>query len=115
MTVLDRYFELSDLAGTDPAAFQQLIDCFSEHACVKPARDAEIHGKQAIERFYREFFLKSKDLRHLWKVSQTNGTLTADWAVIGRRADGALFAFLGEDTAETDPLSKIKKLGIQFK
>lgn len=115
MTVLDRYFELSDIAGNDQAAFQKLIDCFSVNASVKPARGEEIHGKQEIEKFYREFFLKSKDLRHIWNVLQTNGVLKADWAVIGRRPDGSLFAFLGEDIAETDELGKIKKLVIQFK
>lgn len=115
MTVLDRYFELSDMAENDPAAFQQLIDCFSANASVKPARGEEIHGKLEIEKFYREFFLRSKDLRHIWNVSRENGVLRADWAVVGRRPDGSLFAFLGEDIAETDELDKIKKLVIQFK
>ncbi|HXU94454.1 MAG TPA: hypothetical protein VFP33_12435 [Gallionella sp.] len=115
MTVLDRYFELSDSAGNDQATFQKLIDCFSANASVKPARGDELRGKQEIEKFYREFFLRSKDLRHIWNVSQTNGDLKADWAVVGRRPDGGLFAFLGEDVAETDELGKIKKLVIQFK
>lgn len=115
MTVLDRYFELSDIAGNDLAAFPKLIDCFSEDASVKPARGEEIHGKREIERFYREFFQRSKDLRHIWSVSQVNGVLRADWAVVGRRPDGTLFAFLGEDIVETDELGKIKKLVIQFK
>ncbi len=115
MTVLDQYFELSDIAGNDPAAFQKLINCFSENASVTPARGEEIHGKRGIEKFYREFFLRSKDLRHIWSVSQADGILRADWAVVGRRPDGTLFAFLGEDIAETDETAKIRKLVIQFK
>lgn len=115
MTILDRYFELSDIAGNDQAAFQKLIDCFSENASVKPARGEEVHGKQEIEKFYREFFLKSKNLRHVWNVLQTSGFLKAEWAVVGRRPDGSLFALLGEDIVETDELGKIKKLVIQFK
>ncbi len=115
MTVLDRYFELSDSAGNDQGAFQKLIDCFSTNASVKPARGDELHGKQEIENFYREFFLRSKDLRHIWNVSQTSGVLKAEWAVVGRRPDGGLFAFLGEDEVEADELGKIKKLVIKFK
>jgi len=50
MTVLDRYFELSDIAGNNQVAFQELIDCFSENASIKPAGGEEIHGKQEIEK-----------------------------------------------------------------
>ncbi len=115
MSVLDRYFELSDIAGTDERAFQRLIECFSEDATVKPARGNAIQGKQEIERFYREFFQRSKDLRHLWNTSKTAETLKADWAVVGRRPDGSLFSFLGEDMAEVDENQKIKRLEILFK
>lgn len=95
MSVLDRYFELSDIAGNDERAFQQLIECFSKNATVKPARGNTLSGKQEIEKFYREFFQQSKDLRHLWNTSGANGVLRADWAVVGRRSDGSLFSFLG--------------------
>ncbi len=115
MSVLDRYFELSDIAGTDESAFRKLIECFAENATVKPAKGDTIHGKQAIERFYREFFQRSQDLRHVWNTSKAAGTLKADWAVVGRRPDGSLFSFLGEDIAEVDESQKIKRLEILFK
>ena len=115
MTVLDKYFELSDIAGNDQAAFRSLIDCFSQDATVWSARGDAIHGKREIEMFYREFFLKSQDLRHLWNTHSDNGTLRAEWAVVGRRPDGSLFSFLGEDIAELDEQQKIRKLEIVFR
>ncbi len=115
MSVLDKYFELSDIAGNDERAFKKLIECFSDNATVTPARGNAIHGKQEIERFYREFFQRSKDLRHIWNTSTTAGTLRADWAVVGRRPDGSLFSFVGEDIAEVDESQKIKSLEILFK
>lgn len=115
MSVLDEYFELSDIAGNDEDAFRKLIDCFSENATVKPARGDAVHGKREIEAFYRGFFQKSRDLRHIWNTSTTAGTLKADWAVVGRRADGSLFSFMGEDIAEVDESQKIKNLEITFK
>lgn len=115
MSVLDSYFELSDLAGKDQDSFRLLMDCFSEYAIVKTASGSVIEGKKEIENFYREFFKKSQDLRHLWNTYEGDGTLNADWAVVGRRADGSLFSFLGKDVAEIDEEQKIRKLDIVIK
>ena len=115
MNVLDQYFELSDKAGTDKTVFQQLVDCFSEDAVIKSARGNIINGKSEIEKFFQEFFSRSKDLRHIWNSFQENKKLRAEWAVIGRRPDGGLFSFVGEDHAEIDDDQKIKRLEIVFK
>ena len=115
MTVLDKYFELSDIAGNDQTAFRQLIECFAEEAVVKPAKGNAIYGRKEIESFYGEFFVRSKDLRHVWNTQESNGLLKAEWAVVGRRPDGSLFSFLGEDIAELDEHHKIRKLEIAFK
>ncbi len=116
MTILDEYFRLSDAAGTDQAAFRNLMDCFSEDSSVRPAGTGrEIVGKAAIRQFYAEFFRGSRDLRHVWTTRRREDRLEADWAVVGRRPDGTLFALQGTDLAELDDRSKIRKLTISFK
>jgi len=115
VTVLDRYFELSDLAGKDQASFRLLLECFSENAVVKPAGGAAIRGRHEIEKFYGDFFQRSRDLRHLWNTREVDGALRADWAVVGRRPDGSLFSFLGEDVAEVDADHRITRLDIVIK
>ena len=115
MTTLDRYFELSDLAGHDEAAFQQLIDCFASQATIQTARGDVVQGQPAIAVFFREFFLRSRDLKHLWNTRQEEHRLIADWVVIGRRSDNALFSLAGEDVADLDATNRITRLTISFK
>ena len=115
MTTLDRYFELSDLAGHDEAAFQQLIDCFAPAATIETARGDVIQGQPAIAAFFREFFQRSQDLKHLWNTRLEGTRICADWVVIGRRSDRSLFSLAGEDVAELDAADKIVRLTISFK
>ena len=73
MTILDRYFELSDLAGHDEAAFQQLIDCFAPEATIQTARGDVVQGQPAIAAFFRGFFLRSRSVQKQHDQSPEDG------------------------------------------
>ena len=48
MTILDRYFELSDRANSDEQAFKELVELFAKQAEVQPSGARKVVGKDAI-------------------------------------------------------------------
>ena len=107
-TVLDRYFALSDTAGEAPEDFEELVSLFSPQARIFP-------GIDAVRAFYREFFDRNVELRHVWKVRvQPDGQHFARWAVAGRRSSDEVFALSGCDVAEMDDVGRILKLRVEI-
>ncbi|MEA4901043.1 nuclear transport factor 2 family protein [Desulfitobacterium sp.] len=115
MTTLDQYFQLSDSAGADEIIFEKLINLFSEQAVLKPAGAKEIKGKEAIRKFFKEFFRRNEELHHVWQTQPSGQKLETTWAVSGRRIDGEIFCLKGIDIAELDEMNKIRTLEVQFK
>lgn len=114
MTILDRYFELSDLAGNDKNAFQELIDLFSEEAVLYSADGAKMSGKEEIEDFFVNFFNKNVVLKHVWSTTEVKNGLETSWAVVGKRVDESIFALKGIDTAELNKNGKILSLTVSL-
>lgn len=114
MTILDRYFELSDLAGNDNNAFEELISLFSDQAVLYSADGTKSKGKQAIKEFFNNFFTKNVVLKHVWTTKEKETGLETEWAVVGKRSDEAIFALKGIDTAELDNLGKILSLNVRI-
>ncbi len=114
MTILDRYFELSDEAGGNEEAFQDLMNLFTEHAVLHSASGERVVGKKALEQFFVAFFEKNRLTRHVWTTTNTDNGLCAAWAVAGIRRTGQIFALKGVDTAQLDENGKIKFLEVQF-
>jgi hypothetical protein len=112
MTILDKYFELSDLAGNDNIAFQELINLFSDQAVLHSADGTRIDGKQAIKEFFHNFFTKNIVLKHVWTTKESATGLETTWAVVGKRSDEAIFALKGIDIAELDYSGKILSLKV---
>ncbi|GHC40036.1 nuclear transport factor 2 family protein [Streptomyces cinnamoneus] len=112
-TILDRYFELSDVAGNDEHAFAELIALFAPDATVEPNGVAAVDGTVAITDFFRGFFSRNAELKHVWTVTRAPDGLAASWAVAGRRQTGAVFALAGQDVARLDTDGKIKHLEIR--
>ncbi|MFI9721668.1 nuclear transport factor 2 family protein [Streptomyces sp. NPDC052396] len=112
-TVLDRYFELSDVAGTDEGAFAGLMALFADDATLHPNGVAAVHGPSGIAEFFSGFLSRNAELRHVWTVTPGEGGLIAQWAVAGRRNTGEVFALAGVDVAELDPAGKIKRLEVK--
>lgn len=114
-TVLDRYFALSDTAGEAPEDFEELISLFSPQARIFPGRGGAVEGIDAVRAFYREFFDRNVELRHVWKARvQPNGQHFARWAVAGRRSSDEVFALSGCDVAEMDDVGRILKLRVEI-
>ena len=112
-TVLDRYFELSDLAGHDAAAFTELIALFAPDATIRPNGAAEVSGTAAVTDFFRAFLSRNAELKHVWTVSSRDPhELTASWAVAGRRGTGEVFALSGRDIARLDADGRIRHLEV---
>jgi len=114
MTILDRYFELSDVAGNDKNAFQELISLFTDQAVLYSADGAKMSGKKEIERFCENFLRKNVILKHVWSTKEIATGLETSWAVVGKRMDGTIFALQGIDTAELDDNGRILSLKVCF-
>ncbi len=112
MTILDRYFELSDLAGNDKNAFLELVSLFSEQSVLFSADGTKMRGKKEIIKFFEDFFSKNVILKHVWSTKETVIGLETSWAVVGKRMDGTIFALKGLDTAELDNCGKILSLKV---
>ena len=114
-TVLDRYFALSDTAGEAPEDFEELVSLFSPQARIFPGRGGAVEGIDAVRAFYREFFDRNVELRHVWKARvQPDGQHFARWAVAGRRSSDEVFALSGCDVAEMDDVGRILKLRVEI-
>ena len=114
-TVLDRYFALSDTAGEAPEDFEELVSLFSSQAQIFPGRGGAVEGIDAVRAFYREFFDRNVELRHVWKARvQPDGRHFARWAVAGRRSSDEVFALSGCDVAEMDDVGRILKLRVEI-
>lgn len=113
MTVLDKYFELSDRAIFDDAAFRELVDLFAEQAEVEPSGGSKVIGKEAIANLYTVFFQMYKGLQRVWTVTTTETGLEAAWAIAGMRNDGKVFTMQGIHEAELDGQGKILALKVR--
>jgi hypothetical protein len=114
MTVLDRYFELSDLIMESDKYFEDLIVLFDREAVIQPARDERISGIDSIRKYFKEFFSRNAELRHVWYTEQLENSpfIKTCWMVCGRRKSGELFIFKGYDIAEINEEEKIINLEV---
>jgi hypothetical protein len=113
VTVLDQYFQLSDRASFDEAAFDKLVDLFAEQAEVQPAGGTKVKGKAAIKQLYRMFFQMYSAMQHVWTTQMTDNGVQADWAIAGRRNNGEVFAMQGVHVVELDAHGKIQALEVR--
>lgn len=112
MSILDRYFQLSDVAGKDQTAFRDLMSLFSDRAELHPASGDSLIGQTAIKQFFAEFFKRNTVMKHVWKTTYTELDIQTVWAVAGQRANGDIFALSGVDFAQLDENGKIQHLEI---
>lgn len=112
MTVLDKYFELSDRASVDEAAIEELVNLFADQAEVQPSGARKVVGKEAIADLYRQFFQNHVGMQRIWTTRKTENGLEAIWAIAGKRNSGELFAMQGRHIAEVDAQGKIYALEV---
>lgn len=112
MTILDRYFTLSDQAGQDREKFDELCTLFDEQATIEPHNGKAVHGKEAIINFFNDFFSRNPICKHLWHTSQiSENEFRVDWGVVSQRSANDYFTLTGKDFA-TIKDSKISHLKI---
>jgi hypothetical protein len=114
MTVLDRYFELSDRASFDEAAFKELVNLFAEQAEVQPAGGSKVTGREAIESLYKMFFQMYGKIQHVWSTAKTENGLEATWAIAGLHKDGNVFTVQGIHLVQLDLEGKIRALEVRL-
>lgn len=117
---LDRYFALSDTAGHCQADFDELIALFTPDARLESAGGAAVQGTTALREFFRDFFERNVESRHLWRTrvqeedrdNPDANRVVVDWAVAVRRSSGELAALAGTDTADLAPDGRIARLRV---
>lgn len=117
---LDRYFALSDTAGHCEADFDELIALFTPDARLESAGGAAVQGTTALREFFRDFFERNVESRHLWRTrvqeedrdNPDANRVVVDWAVAVRRSSGELAALAGTDTADLAPDGRIARLRV---
>lgn len=112
MDTLKRYFELSDYAGKDAAAFAELLDLFADNAEIEANNNSTYKGKDAIKQFFVGFFKASIELKHIFTINEENNKVTIKWGVVGKRANQDIFTLTGTDYATLDDNEKITHLKV---
>ena len=115
MNIIDKYFELSDLAGNNEESFLELVNLFSENAVVQPIGHEAINGKKNITEFYKAFFKRNVITKHVWKTEIINEIYEATWAVAVIRNTGEVAALQGTDIAMLDSDGYIVNLEVLMK
>ena len=89
--------------------------CAADAVRVAGTCGGAVEGIDAVRAFYREFFDRNVELRHVWKARvQPDGQHFARWAVAGRRSSDEVFALSGCDVAEMDDVGRILKLRVEI-
>jgi hypothetical protein len=114
MTVLDKYFQLSDLAMDSENYFEELIGLFDKDAILKSARGEKVSGQESIRKFFRDFFSRNSALKHVWNTEEHDNSpfLKTHWIACGRRKSGEIFFLKGHDIAEINTKNKMINLEI---
>ncbi|MCH4172672.1 MAG: nuclear transport factor 2 family protein [Lactobacillus sp.] len=112
MTTIAQYFALSDLAPQDPKAQAQINSFFAPDATVTAADGTTITGKPAIAAFFKAFFTRNQQLRHLQHTTKTATGYQAQWAVVGQKAGPTLFTLQGHDDYRFTAAGKISHLQV---
>ncbi|MGX7205530.1 nuclear transport factor 2 family protein [Enterococcus pingfangensis] len=113
MDTLEKYFNLSDIAGKDEKAFENLIELFSEDAVIDANNGNTYSGIIDIRDFFTKFFESSSELRHLFTIKKNDENVQVEWGVVGRRkTTDQIFTLTGTDYAILNDDNKIIHLRV---
>ncbi|MGT2929175.1 nuclear transport factor 2 family protein [Streptococcus dentasini] len=114
MNILNRYFELSDLAVQNENSLQELCALFTQDAVIEANDGHTYRGRAEIENFFKIFFSRNLATKHLWDIEkQDDGWLQANWGVVCRRKSGDYFTLTGKDIAKvvSGQITHLKVIG----
>jgi len=114
IATIKEYFELSDLASSDEKALTEIIDLFAEDTSIKSGLSETATGKKEASEFFKTFFNRNKELKHLFKIESFTDYYQAEWAVAGLKIDGSLFSLHGFDYYKFNDAGKITSLVVNI-
>ncbi|MFD1418687.1 nuclear transport factor 2-like protein [Companilactobacillus keshanensis] len=111
---IKKYFELSDLASNDEKALDEIVDLFADDTSIKSGLSETAAGKKKTAEFFKTFFTRNKELKHLFKAEAFVDYYQAEWAVAGLKTDGSLFSLHGFDYYKFNDKGKIISLVVNI-
>ncbi|AZZ60793.1 hypothetical protein DSM07_05440 [Oenococcus sp. UCMA 16435] len=112
--IIKKYFRLSDIASNNNYALEEIIDLFSEQAIIKNENGKDLNKHSGIIKFFKDFFKRNQELKHICNISTINNQYKAEWSVAGEKYDQSLFALHGFDYYKFDNDNKITFLQIKI-
>lgn len=110
---IQKYFKLSDYASSDMRAFQEIVSLFSETSHIQTATSDEFTGKTEISNFFKVFFGRNEQLKHIMSVRDVANNYQTEWVVAGLKSNGSLFSLHGFDYYQFDNAGKISSLKVE--
>lgn len=112
MNPVKKYFILSDSAGKDPDALNELISLFADNAVVEDNRNNIYKGIAEVSSFFHAFFKRNTELRHVFTIQQQDNIVKVQWGVVGKKLNNEIFTLTGTDIATLDEQQKIVHLKV---
>ncbi|CAJ1185945.1 hypothetical protein CPR19088_GLDEOEPO_00230 [Companilactobacillus paralimentarius] len=109
---IQKYFKLSDYASGDMNSLKAIIDLFSDSAHITSGMNETAVNKDEIADFFRNFFGRNKQLKHLFEIRDVAEDYKTEWVVAGLKSDGTLFSLHGFDYYQFDEAGKIITLKV---
>ncbi|MFC6176043.1 nuclear transport factor 2 family protein [Companilactobacillus huachuanensis] len=109
---IQKYFKLSDYASSDMNSLKAIIDLFSDDAKIKSGINETATNKKEVADFFRLFFGRNKQLKHLFEIRDVDNNYQTEWVVAGLKSDGSLFSLHGFDYYKFDNDGKIIDLKV---
>ncbi|WP_125764042.1 nuclear transport factor 2 family protein [Companilactobacillus hulinensis] len=112
LNTIQRYFKLSDFASCDIDSFNEIINLFDDNARIKSGMDETARGKDEVSDFFKLFFGRNKQLKHIFKTRDIDDNYKTEWVVAGLKGDDTLFSLHGFDYYQFDDAGKIVDLKV---
>jgi len=112
LNTIQRYFKFSDFTSCDVDSLNEIIDLFSESASIKSGINETAKNKNEISDFFRSFFGRNKQLKHIFETRSINDDYKTEWVVAGLKSDDTLFSLHGFDYYQFDDDGKIVDLKV---
>ncbi|WP_338214697.1 nuclear transport factor 2 family protein [Companilactobacillus muriivasis] len=109
---IQKYFKLSDYASSDMNSLKAIIDLFSDEAKINSGMNETATNKSEIADFFRSFFGRNQQLKHLFEIRDVDNNYQTEWVVAGLKSDGTLFSLHGFDYYQFDDAGKIVDLKV---
>ncbi|WP_125591183.1 nuclear transport factor 2 family protein [Companilactobacillus jidongensis] len=112
VNTIQKYFKLSDFASCDVDSLNEIIELFSDDATIKSGINETAKGKKKVSDFFKLFFGRNKQLKHIFEIRNVDENYMTEWVVAGLKSDDTLFSLHGFDYYQFDNSGKIIDLKV---